>query len=153
MMTLRIGWVYECCSHTGLLSLIMLAHCKYKSFMQWSSRLSSVPHQISKIKQDRCKILSSLKEIGVAEQEYDVRFCTGISYVNTLKVAPNPKIVQNSVQVYCPALLAMQLVDKGLLSSHCIRRFSFSRVCCWFRSVHWWLCIQARKTRLLLQMS
>jgi len=34
---------------------------------------------ISKIKRDRCQISLPLYEIGVAEQEYDVRFCTGSS--------------------------------------------------------------------------
>ena len=33
----------------------------------------SVPRQISKIKRDRREISSSLWEIGVGEQEYDVR--------------------------------------------------------------------------------
>jgi len=56
------------------------------------------------------EISSPLYEIGVAEQEYEVRFCTGSSNVPP-KVAPNPKIAQNSVRDYCLALLAMQLVN------------------------------------------
>ena len=41
----------------------------------------SVLHQISYTKQDRHEILSPLWEIGVAEQEYDIKFCTGISWI------------------------------------------------------------------------
>jgi len=41
----------------------------------------SVPRQISKTKQDRHKISSLLWEISVAEQEYDIRFCTRSRYL------------------------------------------------------------------------
>jgi len=38
--------------------------------------LLSVPRQISRSKRDTYKIMSPLQEIGVAKQEYNVRFCT-----------------------------------------------------------------------------
>jgi len=59
-----------------------LAHCKCKSLMKRLLRLSSVvclsvPRKVLKTKRDRREISSSslLDEFGVAEQEYDVRFC------------------------------------------------------------------------------
>ena len=42
----------------------------------------SVPRQISKTKQGRREILLPLEEIGLAEQEYDVRFCIGSAEYN-----------------------------------------------------------------------
>jgi len=60
-------------------NLVRLSHCKCKSLMQRSSRLSSVclsiPRQISKTKGDMHEISSPLEEIGVTKQEYDAIFC------------------------------------------------------------------------------
>jgi len=56
-----------------------LAHLQCEGLLFWSSRLLSVPRQILKTKQVRRKISSPLQEMGVAEQEYDIIFCTGSS--------------------------------------------------------------------------
>ena len=62
-------------------NLVRLAHCKCKSLMQRSSRLTSVclssPRQISKTKRDRREISSPSQEIRVTKQEYNVTFCSG----------------------------------------------------------------------------
>jgi len=60
------------------------------------------PRQISKTKRDGREISSPLWEIGVAEDEYDVRFFAGSSY--TQKIATNPKIAQKSVRAYFVSL-------------------------------------------------
>jgi len=64
--------------------------------MQRSSRLSSVC--LSCIRSRKlCEIGAKFCHLhwksGVAEHEYDVRFCTEVA--KYLKVAPNPKIGQN----------------------------------------------------------
>jgi len=61
---------------------IRLAHCKYVTpyvTVVTSVVCLSLPRQISKTKQDSREISSPLWEICVAEQEYDVIFCTGSS--------------------------------------------------------------------------
>ena len=72
------------CMHIRVSDVIRLTHCKCKSLMNGRRvcRLSvclSVPRQFSNTKGDRREISSPLREIGVAEQEYDVRFCNGSS--------------------------------------------------------------------------
>jgi len=63
--------------------LVLLGlHLRCESLLFWSSCLSSVDCLssvpcLSKTKRDRHKISSPLWETGVAEQEYDIRFCTG----------------------------------------------------------------------------
>ena len=53
--------------------------CRLPSVCLPSVVCPSVPRQISETTPDLLKISLPLQEIGVAEQEYDVRFCTGSS--------------------------------------------------------------------------
>jgi len=68
----------------GIFIRLAHLHCESLFFSCHVCRLSSVCclsiwYHISKTKRDRRQISSPLHEIGVAEQEYDVRFCTASS--------------------------------------------------------------------------